>query len=510
MSDENKIIIFDTTLRDGEQSPGYTMTVDEKILVAKMLEQLNVDVIEAGFAIASKGDFEAISKISEIVQNTIICSLARAKNIDIEAAGKSIAKAKKKRIHTFISTSDLHIEYQLKTTHDEVLRAITQSVSYARKFTDDVEWSCMDATRSNLDFLYKSIETAIAAGATTVNIPDTVGYALPNEFGALIGKIRNNVVNIDRAIISVHCQNDLGLATANSLASLSYGAKQIECTINGIGERAGNTSLEEVVMAIKTRKDLLEYETDIVTNQLVNASKLVSRITGTTVQNNKAIVGVNAFAHESGIHQDGMLKHPNMYEIMNPSDVGWTETNIILGKHSGRNAFAMKLKELSISLEETEFDNVFTQFKALCDNKKNIYDDDILSLISQNANLQESYVSLVSLNVEISYPSKEYVANIRVKIDNEEHSYTSNGCGTIDALFKALAQIHSETLTLDLYQVKGVTGDTDAQAEVTLKLLDMNQNIFVANTCDSDTILSSAKAYIHCLNKVINLKLSDR
>ena len=365
----DKIIIFDTTLRDGEQSAGASMSIEDKILIAKQLDSMKVDVIEAGFPYASKGDFEAVNKISQISKNSIICGLARANFSDIDCAGDALKKAKRRRIHTFISTSDLHMKFKLKMKKEEVLEAIKKSVIRSKKFTNDVEWSPEDASRTNLDFLYKAIEVAIDSGATTINIPDTVGYAIPSEFGDLISKIKNNVSNIDKAIISVHCHNDLGLAVSNSLSAIMNGARQVECTINGIGERAGNAALEEIVMCLKTRKDSLLFFTEVESKKIASISHLVSTITGFNVQPNKAIVGKNAFAHESGIHQDGMLKHSNTYEIMTPESVGLSSSELVLGKHSGRHAFKVKLLELGYEFEDEKINFLFKKFKKLADQK---------------------------------------------------------------------------------------------------------------------------------------------
>lgn len=377
----DRIVIFDTTLRDGEQSPGMSMTTPEKLRVAEGLDAMGVDVIEAGFAIASQGDFEAVNEIAKRIKNAVVCSLARAKSIDIERAAEAIKPAKRGRIHTFMSTSEIHLKYQYRIDNDACLVMVRDSVSLARKFTDNVEWSAMDATRTEKDFLCKAVETAIKCGATTVNIPDTVGYATPDDYGALIAYLKNNVPNIDKAIISTHCQNDLGLATANSLAAIRNGAGQIECTINGIGERAGNTALEEVVMAIRTRPDIYPFKTNIDTTHITRMSQLVQDITGEKVQVNKAIVGANAFAHESGIHQDGVLKNASTYEIMTPESVGLTKSNLVMGKHSGRAAFRDRLKDLGISIGDNALEDAFARFKRLADEKKKVSDDDIIALV---------------------------------------------------------------------------------------------------------------------------------
>ena len=389
-----KIIVFDTTFRDGEQSAGASMSVEDKLLIAKNLDLMKVDVIEAGFPYASEGDFEAVSKISKICKHSTVCGLARANNNDIDSAGKALKQAKKNRIHTFISTSDLHMKYKLKMDRDEVINAIKKSIKRAAKYTSDIEWSPEDASRTDLDFLYKSIEVAISTGATTINIPDTVGYAIPSEFGELIKKIKKNVINIDKAIISVHCHNDLGLAVSNSLSAIIGGARQVECTINGIGERAGNAALEEIVMCLKTRKDSLPYYSDVDTKKITNISHLVSTITGFSVQPNKAIVGKNAFAHESGIHQDGMLKHSNTYEIMTPESVGLSSSELVLGKHSGRHAFKVKLNELGYEFSENKINLLFKKFKELADKKKQVFEEDLLALADEQQSVSKSNTSI--------------------------------------------------------------------------------------------------------------------
>src|SRR5919199_4094260 len=378
---EARVIIFDTTLRDGEQSPGCSMTVDEKIRVAEVLEGMGVDVIEAGFPIASEGDFQAVYEIAKRVKDSVVCGLARAAAGDIDRAGEALQPAAQKRIHTFIGTSPLHRKYQLQLDAEQVHERVIESVTRARRYTDNVEWSGMDASRTEPDFLFRCIESAIKAGATTVNIPDTVGYAYPEEFADLIREIRNNVPNIDKAVISVHCHNDLGLAVANSLRAIEAGARQIECTINGIGERAGNCSLEEVVMAMRVRADRLPYDSRIVSQDIMKASRLVSAITGFQVQPNKAIVGANAFAHESGIHQDGMIKDASTYEIMTPESVGLTTSSLVMGKHSGRAAFRQKLEELGYTLGDNAFQDAFARFKELADAKKTVFDEDIIALV---------------------------------------------------------------------------------------------------------------------------------
>jgi 2-isopropylmalate synthase len=492
-----RIIIFDTTLRDGEQSPGNSMTLDEKLLVAEALDSMGVDVIEAGFAMASNGDFESVHAISRVIKNAVVCSLARAKKGDIERAAEAIKPAKQGRIHTFISTSDIHLKYQFRMTHDEVLVVIKDMVGLARKFTDNVEWSAMDATRSKPDYLCKAIEVAINAGATTINIPDTVGYTVPEEYFKLITTIKNTVPNIDKAIISTHCQNDLGLATANSLAAIQAGARQIECTINGIGERAGNTSLEEVVMAINTRKDFYHFETGIKTDHIMKLSRLVTSVTGQQVQNNKAIVGANAFAHESGIHQDGMLKHSGTYEIMTPESVGWTKSNLVMGKHSGRHAFKDKIKSLGFEIGDNLLEDAFNRFKDLADRKKEVYDEDIIALIDARQVSKEDPIQFISLKVQCGTGEKN-TAELSVKVDGQNRTITQEGIGSVDAIFKAIKALIPHEARLKLYQVHGITQGTDAQAEVTVRLA-TEREIINGHAADPDTLVASAKAYLDAL-----------
>jgi len=499
---DNQIIIFDTTLRDGEQSPGATMNLEEKVLIAEVLDNMGVDVIEAGFARASKGDFEAVAAVAKVVKNATVCSLARAIKEDIDDAAAAIKLAKQPRIHTFLATSPLHMEHKLKMSEDEVLDKIRESVTYASKFTDDIDWSPEDATRSEHDFLCRAIETAINCGATTINIPDTVGYTVPHEFFELFSMIRNRVPNIDKAILSVHCHNDLGLAVANSLAAVDAGARQIECTINGIGERAGNTALEEVVMAVHTRGDIMPYTTGIKTEQIMRASKLVSNVTGFMVQNNKAIVGANAFAHESGIHQDGMLKNKSTYEIMTPESVGWSSKSLVLGKHSGRAAFRDKLKELGIELGENAFHDAFDRFKALADKKKKVYDDDILALLDEQIVAADEVVQVERLAVSCGSDGQQ--ATISLIVDGVEKSATEQGQGPVDSTFKAIRSIVPHEASLRLYQVNAVTEGIDAQAEVLVRLETPKGVLINGSGSDVDTLVASAKAYISALNKLHN------
>ncbi|MFA7277107.1 MAG: 2-isopropylmalate synthase [Pseudobdellovibrionaceae bacterium] len=499
----NQIIIFDTTLRDGEQSPGCSMNLEEKVKMAHMLDEMGVDVIEAGFPIASRGDYEAVEAISGAVKNAVIAGLSRAKNADIEATAQAIKAAPKRRIHTFISTSPLHMKYKLQMEPDAVLDAIAASVTFARGFTDDVEWSAEDGSRTEDDFLCRAVEIAIKAGATTINIPDTVGYAMPADYAAKFIMLRERVPNIDKAILSVHCHNDLGLAVANSLAGVMAGARQIECTINGIGERAGNAALEEVVMAMRTRPDAMPFKNNIKTEMITKASRVLSSITGFVVQPNKAIVGANAFAHESGIHQDGMLKHKSTYEIMTPESVGLTESNLVLGKHSGRNAFRTKLGEMGYTLGENEFEDIFNRFKDLADKKKHLYEEDIIALVEDSAGRDNDNIKFTSLVIQAGTKGPQ-IASIELTVDGEKKYAMSEGNGPVDAIFKSIRMIipHDDA-QLQLYQVHAVTGGTDAQAEVTVKI-EENGKTVVGQGTDSDTLVASARAYIHALNKLMD------
>ena len=496
----NRIIIFDTTLRDGEQSPGMSMTREEKLLVAEVLDGMGVDVIEAGFAMASDGDFESVKAIAETCKNAVVCSLARAKEADIRRAAEALKPAKRKRIHTFMSTSEIHLTHQFKISQDQALEVIKNAVTLARSFTDDVEWSAMDATRTELPYLAKAVEIAIASGATTINLPDTVGYGTPETIGTMFRYVMEHAKNADRAIFSFHGQNDLGLATANSLAAVQAGARQIECTINGIGERAGNTSLEEVVMALKVRKDIFGLECGITTQHLMRASRLVTQVTGQAVQVNKAIVGANAFAHESGIHQDGMLKNRDTYEIMTPESVGVTKTNLVMGKHSGRAAFKDKLSELGVSLGDNQLEDAFVRFKSLADKKKEIFDEDILALIDTSA-VTDRY-SLATLQVECGTEGVQ-MARIGMVIDGHLRTAKREGNGPVDAMFKTIKSLLLDAgeAELKLYQVHAITGGTDAQAEVTVRLARDGQMV-TGHGADVDTLVASAKAYINAINKL--------
>lgn len=486
---QEKIIIFDTTLRDGEQAPGAKMDVNQKILIAKNLDLLGVDVIEAGFAASSPAEFEIFTKLSELLENATLCSLARVVHNDIKIAHDAMKNAKNKRLHTFISTSDVHIKYKLNKTHNEVLEMIKSGVSYAKELFEDVEWSAEDATRTNFDFLCNCVEIAIKSGAKTINLPDTVGYIYPEEYGQMIAKVKQ-FINNEAIIISTHCHDDLGMATANSLAAVKNGARQIECTINGIGERAGNCPLEEISMAIKTRNDALPYYTNIKTEKLVGISELVENITGMFVQSNKAIVGKNAFSHESGIHQDGMLKNRNTYEIMNPADVGRTATTISLGKLSGRSALNDKLVKLGFSLSKDELDMVFAKFKTLCDAKKIIYDSDIISLVSDIASNAIDGV----ISYEVSAKNDKKLIEMKVIFQGREAVITNESFSILDAGFRGINNFFKLDPSLEKYEVKAVTLDTDAQgmANIVLKINEKYVN-YTAHDCD--VILTSLKAY---------------
>ena len=501
MSDH--LVIFDTTLRDGEQSPGASMTKEEKIRIAKQLEKLQVDVIEAGFPAASQGDFESVQAVASVVKDSTICGLARAVENDIARAGEAIKDANSGRIHTFIATSPIHMEKKLRMTPDEVVEKAVWAVKRARDFTDNVEFSPEDAGRSDLDFLCRVIEAAIDAGATTINIPDTVGYNMPHQFGKLFHDLLEKIPNSDKAIFSAHCHNDLGMAAANSLAAVRNGARQIECTINGLGERAGNTALEEVVMAVKTRQDIFNVDTRINTKEIVAASRLVSNITGFAVQPNKAIVGANAFAHESGIHQDGVLKHRETYEIMLAEDVGWSTNKMVLGKHSGRNAFRSRLEELGVEFEtELELNEAFVRFKELADRKHEIYDEDLQSLITDNSSQRvenESY-RLVSLKVSTE-TGETPQAEVTLWIDGEESSAVASGSGVVDATFKAIESLVGSGAALQLYSVSNVTDGTDSLGDTSVRL-EKGGRIVNGQGSDTDIVTSSAKAYVNALNKL--------
>lgn len=500
--DPNRVIIFDTTLRDGEQSPGASMNVEEKVRIAEMLERMGVDFIEAGFPIASNGDFEAVRAVSKKVRESAVCALARSARKDIDRAAEALKPARQKRIHTFISTSPLHMKYKLRLEPEQVLEAIEDSVSYARRFTDDVEWSCEDGSRTEEDFLCRTVETAIKAGATTVNIPDTVGYAMPEEFAGLIRLLIDRVPNIDKAVISVHCHNDLGLAVANSLAAVKAGARQVECTVNGLGERAGNAAMEEIVMAIRTRNELLPYSTGVRTELITKTSRLVSAITGFAVQNNKAIVGANAFAHESGIHQDGVLKHARTYEIMTPESVGLVSSTLVMGKHSGRHAFREKLREIGYDdLEEAAIEDAFRRFKDLADKKKDVYDEDIMAIVDDQLARAHERIKFVSLRVVCGSEGPQE-ADLALDVDGERRRAHATGDGPVDATFKAIRTAFPHEVRLQLFQVHAVTQGTDAQAEVTVRLEEEGRTVN-GQGADTDTLVASARAYVNALNKLL-------
>ncbi len=499
----DRLIIFDTTLRDGEQSPGASMTREEKLRIAKLLEKLRVDVIEAGFAASSNGDFEAVRAIASSVRESVVCSLARTNDRDLSRAAEALAPAERKRIHTFIATSPLHMEKKLRMTPDQVFEQSRLAVRFARRFTDDVEFSPEDGYRSEPEFLYRVLEAVIAEGATTINIPDTVGYAIPELYGAFIRDLREKIPNSDKAVWSVHCHNDLGMAVANSLAGVvTGGARQIECTINGLGERAGNTSLEEVVMAVKTRRDFFGMDVGIDTKQIVPISKLVSGITGFPVQPNKAVVGANAFAHASGIHQDGVLKARDTYEIMRAEDVGWATNKIVLGKLSGRNAFKQRLQELGIQLEsESEVNAAFVRFKDLADRKAEIYDEDIHALVSDESVTQEAeHFRLLSMK-QSSEMGERPQASVVIAVGGQEMKADSDGNGPVDATLKAIESKVASGAELMLYSVNAITNGTESQGEVTVRLSRAGR-IVNGVGADPDIVVASAKAYLNALNKL--------
>ncbi len=500
-AEPDRVIIFDTTLRDGEQSPGASMNLDEKLRIAELLEEMGVDVIEAGFPIASNGDFEAVREVATVVKDSVVCGLARSSRDDIDRAGEALKPARRRRIHTFISTSALHIKFKLQMEPEEVYRAVIDSVTHARNHTDDVEWSPEDGSRTEHDFLCRCVEAAIKAGATTINIPDTVGYAVPEEFGALIAMLLERVPNSDKAVFSTHCHNDLGLAVANSLAAVRAGARQVECTINGLGERAGNAALEEVVMALRTRNDALPFVTGINSEYIIRASRLVSTITGSVVQPNKAIVGANAFAHEAGIHQDGVLKHAGTYEIMTPESVGLTQSKLVMGKHSGRHAFKVKLAELGYELGDNAIQDAFRRFKDLADKKKEIYDEDIVALVDDEVVRTNDAIKFVSLMVVCGSKGPQ-TAELELEIEGEQKSTTATGDGPVDATFNAIKELVPHTGRLQLFQVHAVTAGTDAQAEVTVRLEEEGKTVN-GQGADTDTLVASARAYLNALNKLM-------
>ena len=498
--EKDRVLIFDTTLRDGEQSPGATMTHDEKLEIAGLLDEMGVDIIEAGFPIASEGDFKAVSEIAERSKNAVICGLARANFKDIDRCAEAVRKAAKPRIHTFIGTSPLHRAIP-NLTMDEMAERIHDTVTHARNLVDDVQWSPMDATRTEWDYLCRVIEIAIKAGATTINIPDTVGYTAPMESADLIKRLIETVPGADEVVFATHCHNDLGLATANALAAVEGGARQIECTINGLGERAGNTALEEVVMALKVRNDIMPWHTQIDTTKIMHISRRVSTVSGFPVQFNKAIVGKNAFAHESGIHQDGMLKNRENFEIMRPEDVGLSGTSLPLGKHSGRAALRDKLEHLGYEVGDNQLKDIFVRFKELADRKKEVFDDDIIALMRSGEDAENDHLQLVSMKV-ICGTGGPAEATLEMEIDGKDLSATAQGDGPVDAAFKAVRELYPNSAHLQLYQVHAVTEGTDAQATVSVRL-EEDGNIATGQSANTDTVVASAKAYINALNRLI-------
>jgi len=504
----DRVLIFDTTLRDGEQSPGASMTFEEKLEVADMLDEMGVDIIEAGFPIASEGDFEAVSAIAKRIRRATVAGLARASFKDIDRCAEAVRHARRPRIHTFISTSPLHMKYKLQKEPSQVLEMVSAQVSRARNLVEDVEWSAEDGTRSDLDFLCRCVEVAIKAGAGTINIPDTVGYTTPEEYEAAFRAVRERVPNSDKAVFSVHCHDDLGLAVANTLAGLRGGARQIECTINGIGERAGNAALEEVVMALKVRADLMPFESSVDASMLTRASRLVSAVTSFPVQYNKAVVGRNAFAHESGIHQDGMLKNSQTYEIMTPESVGVSKTSLVMGKHSGRHAFKEKLKELGYSLGDNALEDAFKRFKDLADRKKIVYDEDIEALVDDEIGHAHERIKVIALTV-IAGTTGPQSATLTLDVDGVQTTRQATGNGPVDATFNAIHALVPHAATLELYQVQAVTQGTDAQAEVSVRLSESGKSV-TARGADPDTLVASARAYVAALNKLMVKRLKTK
>ena len=506
---ENRVYIFDTTLRDGEQSPGVNLLHEEKLEIARQLERLKVDIIEAGFPITSKGDFQAVQAVAREIKGSTIAALARTAKADIDAAAEALRPAAHKRIHVFTSTSDVQMRYMLRKTPEEVLESSVEAVKYAKQFADEVEWSGQDVPRTDREFLYRIIEAVIAAGADIINIPDTVGYSIPKEFADIIRGIRENVKGIEKVTISVHTHNDLGLAVANALAAIEAGARQVECAVNGIGERAGNCALEEVVMALRTRKDILPFETRIETRQIYRTSRLVSNLTGMRIQKNKAIVGENAFAHESGIHQDGVLKERTTYEIMRFEDLGYESNNIVLGKHSGRHAFTEKLKSLGYDFDKAEIDTLFRRFKELTDRKKEVSDEDILAIVEDELiNVHETF-QLVSYHISSSNQDQP-TASVTILHGEKKLTEAAVGDGPVEALCRAIDRATGqEGLTLMDYRIRAVTGGQDAQGEVSLKV-SQGQRAVIGHAVSTDILEASAKAYLNALNKLQDPNLSSR
>jgi 2-isopropylmalate synthase len=502
---QDRVLIFDTTLRDGEQSPGATMTLEEKLQIAEILDQMGVDIIEAGFPIASDGDFEAVSAVARQAANAVVCGLARANYADIDRCWEAVRHSKRPRIHTFIGTSPLHRAIP-NLDQDQMAERIHDSVTHARNLCDNVQWSPMDATRTERDYLARVVEIAINAGATTINIPDTVGYTAPRESADLIRMLIERVPGADEVVFSTHCHNDLGMATANSLAAVEAGARQIECTINGLGERAGNTALEEVVMAMRVRNDIMPYATGVDTTKIMQASRLVATVSGFPVQFNKAVVGKNAFAHESGIHQDGMLKNAETFEIMRPEDVGLNATSLVMGKHSGRAALRAKLQELGYQVGDNQLKDIFVRFKELADRKKEVYDDDLIALVQdQGTNAANDRIQVKHLRV-VWGTAGPHTADLVLSIDGVEHEVHASGDGPVDAAFNAVKSLVPHDARLALYQVHAVTEGTDAQATVSVRLEEEGK-IVAGQSADTDTIVASTKAYVNALNKLMVRRL---
>ncbi|HYE45575.1 MAG TPA: 2-isopropylmalate synthase [Caulobacter sp.] len=502
-----RVIVFDTTMRDGEQSPGASMSFEEKLELAKILEEMGVDVIEAGFPIASNGDFEAVRAIARLVTESTVCGLARAAGADIDRCAEAIRPAARGRIHTFISTSPVHMKWKLQMEPEAVLEAVTASVSRARNLCGDVEWSAEDATRTEREFLYRCVEAAIRAGARTINLPDTVGYSYPEEYGAMFRDVIAKVPGADEVVFSAHCHNDLGLAVANSIAAIQGGARQVECAVNGIGERAGNAALEEIVMALRVRGETLGFDSGVDPQHITRASRYVSAITGFPVQFNKAIVGKNAFAHESGIHQDGMLKNAETYEIMRPEDVGQGATNLVMGKHSGRHAFREKLKALGYELGQNALNEAFVRFKELADKKKHVFDDDIIALVDDALARGSEKIRVARLRVVAGTDGQS--AELTLDVDGEERTAEATGDGPVDAVFNAIHAIVPHAAALRLFQVHAVTEGTDAQAQVSVRL-EEDGRIATGQAADTDTLTASAKAYVNALNNLFSRKEKSR
>ncbi len=507
MSKDNKVYIFDTTLRDGEQAPGATMTSSEKLEIAFALERLGVDIIEAGFPVSSKGDFESVKNVARNIKKSYVCALARSIPKDIDAVVEAVKSAKHKRIHVFLATSKIHLEHKFKKSQDEILKMAVAAVKYARRSMDNIEFSPEDASRTEKEFLYRVLEAVIKAGATTVNIPDTVGYSTPAEYGAVIAGICNNVPNINKAVISTHCHDDLGLGVANSLSGIINGARRVECTINGIGERAGNASMEEIVMALRTRQDFFKVKTDINTKEFYRISRMVSKATGFIVPPNKAIVGSNAFRHESGIHQDGMLKERRTYEIMNPEDVGVpANEGLVLGKHSGRHAFKERLKQLGFHLNETQIDKAFEDFKNLADKKKEIFDEDLMAIVEDEGKVSKEVISLLDI-VYTSGAKIKPIVQVTLNIKGKKVVMESTGDGPVDACYKAIAQATKVKVKLLDYAIQSVTSGDDALGEVSVKA-GIDGNNFLGRGASTDIIEASAKAYVNVINKAMAQKMA--